>query len=268
MTKAQPRQTRCRACPLKNHKIFRQVSVAEIDFIETFKSGEFVTDAGATILAEGTNGPHLFTVLSGWAFRYKLLPDGRRQILSFVLPGDFLGLQSSMASEMHHSVEALTPMVLCVFPKNRLWSLYEKHPSLAFDLTWLASQSERSLDENLLSLGRRTASEKVSFVLLDVFERARQVGMTAGNKLRLPFTQQHLADALGLSLVHTNKTLKALTARRLFRWKNGDFEILDDVRLQAAASVDPPGSEPSSSDAAGSASARSGPRDMLLRPLI
>lgn len=239
MTKAQPHQTRCRTCPLKAHKIFRAFSNEEIDFIEYFKTGEFVADAGATILAEGTNGPHLFTVLSGWAFRYKLLPDGRRQILSFVLPGDFLGLQSSMTTEMHHSVEALTPMVLCVFPKNRLWSLYEKHPSLAFDLTWLASQSERSLDENLLSLGRRSASEKVSFVLLDVFERARQVGMTTGKKLRLPFTQQHLADALGLSLVHTNKTLKALALRRLFRWKNGDFEMLDEARMHLAASSEP-----------------------------
>ena len=239
MTKLHLHQTRCQACPLKNHKIFRDVSDAEISFIEHFKTGEFVTDAGATILAEGSNGAHLFTVLSGWAFRYKLLPDGRRQILSFVLPGEFLGLQSSMTAEMYHSVEALTPMVLCVFPKNRLWTLYEKHPRLAFDLTWLASRSERSLDENLLSLGRRSATEKVAFALLDVFERARQVGMTSGNRLKLPFTQQHLSDALGLSLVHTNKTLKALTARRLFRWKNGEFELLDEARMHDAASSEP-----------------------------
>ena len=144
-----------------------------------------------------------------------------------------------MTAEMQHSVEALTPMVLCVFPKNKLWKLYEHHPNLAFDLTWLASRSESLLDESLLSLGRRSASEKVAFVLLDVFQRARQVGLTSGNKLKLPFTQQHLSDALGLSLVHTNKTLKALTARRLLRWKNGMFELLDEARMHEAASSEP-----------------------------
>lgn len=239
MSRPIPRQTRCQSCPLKKLDIFRRVSEAETGFLEYFKSGEFVTDAGATILGEGTSGPHLFTVLKGWAFRYKMLPDGRRQILNFVLPGDFLGLQGSTLSEMQHSVEALTPMVLCVFPRDKLWDLYAKHPSLAYDLTWLASRSERSLDEILLSVGRRSAAERVAFVVLDLFQRCRQLHMTQGNSVMLPFTQQHLADALGMSLVHTNKTIKGLAARKLFRWKAGVLEVLDEDRLAAAAHVEP-----------------------------
>lgn len=207
------------------------VSTTEVEFIDHFKTGEFAADAGATILAEGTSGPHLFTVLSGWAFRYKMLSDGRRQILNFVLPGDFIGLQSSMLSEMQHSVEALTPMVLCVFPRDRLWDLYSHHPSLAFDLTWLASRSERLLDENLLSVGRRSAPERVAFVLLDILGRCRQLGLANVNKANFPFTQQHLADALGMSLVHTNKTLQKLMQRKLFKWKNGVFELMDEERM-------------------------------------
>lgn len=241
MSNQQPRKTRCQACPLKKLEVFRAVSPQEIAFIELFKTGEFVTDTGATILAEGTSGAHLFTVLSGWAFRYKMLPDGRRQILNFVLPGDFLGLQSSMLSEMQHSVKSLTQMVLCVFPRDKLWNLYANHPSLAFDLTWLASRTENLLDENLLSVGRRSASERVAFVMLDIFVRCRYLELNTGNKLKLPFTQQHLADALGLSLVHTNKTLKGLVARRLFRWKNGLFELLDEARLREVANADAPG---------------------------
>jgi CRP/FNR family transcriptional regulator, anaerobic regulatory protein len=233
-----PKQTKCQACPLKKLEVFRAVSPKEIAFIEEFKSGEFVTDAGATILAEGTSGPHLFTVLSGWAFRYKMLSDGRRQILNFVLPGDFIGLQSSMLNEMQHSVEALTKMVLCVFPRDKLWDLYSNHPSLAFDLTWLASRSERLLDENLLSVGRRSAAERVAFVILDIFRRCRQVGLVQGQKAEFPFTQQHLADALGLSLVHTNKTMQQLIARKLFRWKGGVLEILDEKRLEESANLE------------------------------
>lgn len=231
MSNAAPDQTRCIQCPLKRLKIFRAVTPEELAFIESLKSGEFVTEVGTTVLLEGINSPHLYTVLSGWAFRYKTLADGRRQILNFVLPGDFMGLQGSMFNEMQHSIESLTPMVLCVFPRDKLWSLYANHPSLAYDLTWLASRSERLLDENLLTIGRRSAIERVAFVLLDIFLRARQLKLTQGNKLKIPFTQQHLADALGLSLVHTNKTLNALTGRRLIRWKPGLLELVDESGL-------------------------------------
>ena len=164
MSNQPSKQTRCQVCPLKKWPVFRAVPPEELTFIEHFKSGEFVADAGATILAEGTTGAHLFTVLSGWGFRYKALEDGRRQILNFVLPGDFLGLQGTMLTEMQHSVEALTPMVLCVFPKDKLWNLYSNHPRLAFDLTWLASRSERLLDENLLvSAGGQLRNASRSF---------------------------------------------------------------------------------------------------------
>ncbi len=235
MSVAAPTQTRCQHCPLKRIEVFRAVSPAELAFIEHFKSGEFVTDVGATILLEGTNSPHLYTVLSGWAFRYKSLADGRRQILNFVLPGDFMGLQGSMFNEMQHSVESLTPMVLCVFSRDKLWSLYAEHPSLAYDLTWLASRSERLLDESLLSVGRRSAIERVAYVLLDLYLRARHLELTTTSRLKIPFTQQHLADALGLSLVHTNKTLNALTTRKLIRWKPGVLEILDQDTLAQLA---------------------------------
>lgn len=238
MTHQTTRQTRCQACPLKKLDVFRVVTPEELGFIESFKSGEFATEVGTTILLEGANSPHLYTVLSGWGFRYKALPDGRRQILSFVLPGDFLGLQGSMFNEMQHSVESLTPMVLCVFPRDKLWSLYSTHPSLAYDLTWLASRSERLLYENLLSVGRRSAAERVAAVMLDLFKRAQQLGMTQGKGVKFPFTQTHLADALGLSLVHTNKTLQTLIARKLVRWKNGVFEILDEDELANIANSD------------------------------
>ncbi|MDX2289184.1 MAG: Crp/Fnr family transcriptional regulator [Hyphomicrobiaceae bacterium] len=242
MPGAASRPTRCETCPLKSLEVFRAVTPQELAFIDSLKSGEFATETGTTVLLEGSSSPHLYTVLSGWAFRYKTLEDGRRQILNVVLPGDFLGLQSSMMNEMQHSVESLTPMVLCVFPRAKLWELYASHPSLAYDLTWLAARSERLLDENLLSVGRRSASERIAYMLLDIFLRARHIGLTKGASLALPLSQQHVADALGLSLVHTNRTLKSLLQRRLFRWKAGILEILDEPGLAIVANY--PGSLP------------------------
>jgi CRP-like cAMP-binding protein len=223
---------------LRKIPLFREFQSEELEFVEWFKSGELVSDEGATVLMEGHSSPHLYTVLSGWAFRFKTLPDGRRQILNFALPGDFLGLQTSMFNEMQHSVETLTKTVLCVFPRDKIWTLYEKFPSLAYDLTWIASRSERLLDEQLLAVGRRSALERVAFVLQHLFDRAHSIGLTDGNSVEFPFTQQHLADALGLSLVHTNKTLKILTDRKYINWKDGTFTFLDRAAMVALSSYE------------------------------
>lgn len=231
-----PRQMPCLKCPLRQLPIMRPFSEKEVEFVEWFKTGEFVADEGATVLMEGHSSPHLYTVLSGWLFRFKTLPDGRRQILNFALPGDFIGLQTSMFNEMQHSVEALTKVVLCVFPRDKIWALYEKFPGLAYDLTWIASRSERMLDENLLAIGRRSAAERIAFMLLGQFYKARSLGLVdEDNSVEFPFTQQHLADALGLSLVHTNKTLKSVLARRMATWKDGVFRLTDEDAFKTLA---------------------------------
>jgi CRP-like cAMP-binding protein len=231
--------TSCANCPLRELAAFRKFTPEELKFVSTLKSGEFRADPGTSILLEGQSSPHLYTVLSGWAFRYKTLPDGRRQILNFALPGDFLGLQTAVFKEMDHSVEALSPMVLCVFPRQKMWSLFEGHAGLAFDLTWIASREERMLDEQLLSVGRRSAMERMAYVLVYIANRASILKLgTPRHGVSLPFTQQHLADALGLSLVHTNKTIRRLTDRGLIAWKNGSFKLLDEEALRTIAGYD------------------------------
>ncbi len=102
----------CEKCPLRGKAVFRQFSETELEFVKEFKAGELSVEAGTTVLLEGTNSAHLYTVLSGWAFRYKMLPDGRRQILNFALPGDLVGVQGSMFDKMEHSVEALNDLTL------------------------------------------------------------------------------------------------------------------------------------------------------------
>jgi len=234
------RQMPCEQCPLRRMDVLRDFSPDELDFIRSFKSGELNIEAGSSILLQGTNSAYLYTVLVGWAFRYKSLPDGRRQILNFAMPSDFLGLQGTVADEMQHSVEALTDMTLCIFPREKLWSLYSR-PALAYDVTWLAAREEQILDESLLSIGRRTAIERMAYLFLHLFVRAEEVSLTRGNTIQFPFTQQHIADTLGMSLVHANKTLKKLTATRTMRWKGRVFEILDREALAKIANFEFPG---------------------------
>lgn len=226
------RQVSCQRCPLRQHKIFRPFTPEELAFVNEFKTGELTVEAGSMLFLEGTSSAHLYTVLSGSAFRYKLLADGRRQILNYCLPGDFIGLQGSVMQEMRHSVEALSDMVLCVFQREGLWRLFERHAGLSFDVTWLAARSEQMVDQQLLSVGRRSALERCAHLLLHLSRRAEALQLKgAPTTVCIPITQQHIADTLGMSLVHTNRTLGRLIRDRVIRWKEHEFEILNHKRL-------------------------------------
>ncbi|MDN2565398.1 Crp/Fnr family transcriptional regulator [Aquibium sp. A9E412] len=218
----------CEHCPLRRNETFRSFREAELDFMRRFKQGELKVNRGASILMEGAQNPHFYTVLSGWAFRYKTLEDGRRQIVNFAMPGDLVGLQGSLLGAMQHSVEALSPMTLCVFDRNELFTLYQAHPELAYDVTWIASREECMLDENLLTIGRRSALERIAYLLAFIGSRSIASGlMKRSNAVTIGMTQQHVADTLGLSLVHTNKTLRKLVRRDLLRWGDGGCQVFD-----------------------------------------
>ncbi len=221
------RQHPCEKCPLRPLEIFRSFEKTELEFISKFKKGELAVEKGSTVLVEGSHNDHLYTVLSGWGFRYKLMSDGRRQILNFLMPGDMIGLQGSLLGEMQHSVDALSPMLLCVFERENLLGLYRNHPGLAFDITWIASREERMLDENILSLGRRTAIERAAYLLAFIYSRAKSVGLISSKSTEVAISQQHIADTLGLSLVHTNKTIRKLIDRKLISWRDRGCEVED-----------------------------------------
>lgn len=230
-----PRKTECAKCPLRKLDRFRDFDARELDFVSKFKRGELTAEAGSTILVEGTNSPHLYTIRGGWGFRYKMLPDGRRQVLNYVMPGDFIGLQGSILEEMQHTVEALSNMELCVFERERFADLYQNTPSLAYDLTWIAAREEQILDEHLLSVGRRTALERSAYLIAYLYERASQLALFDDISVITPLTQQHIADSLGLSLVHTNKTLKKLSDRKLIRWVDNGCQVMDVDALKNIA---------------------------------
>lgn len=230
----------CEQCPLRAMPHFREFEPQELSFVSSFKTGELLAEAGTTLLHEGAHSAHLYTLLSGWAFRYKTLEDGRRQILNYMLPGDLIGLQGSIIGEMQHSVEALSPLVLCMFQRDRMHELFRNHPGLSFDITWLAAQEERMLDDHLLSLGRRTAIERAAYLISFLYHRATSVGLAASHSLFLPITQMHVADTLGLSIVHTNKTLRKLADRSLIRWLDRSCEVLDVPGLMELAGWDGP----------------------------
>lgn len=230
---------KCKNCPLRKKKIFDKMTDAEVRFMQSFKAGELEVEAGTTLMMEGSNSPQLFTVLQGMGLRYKTLEDGDRQVINFILPGDFLGLQAGVMQEMQHTVEASTDMLLCVFDRKSLWHLFEHFPERAFDLTWLAAVEEHLLGESLAILGQMSGIERVARAFVRLNDRCDALDLKQGAFIPLPFKQQDLADALGLSLVHTNKTLKKLRDQSVASWSNGRLEVVNYDRLCEIAQLDP-----------------------------
>jgi CRP-like cAMP-binding protein len=223
----------CQACPLRAMPLFIAHSESEVALIESLKREQVVKQADKTIIHEGQPNASLYTLLSGWAFRFKTLSDGRRQILNFLLPGDFIGVQQKMGEGSPHGVQALTDSVLCVFQGNALWDLHRSAPTLGFAVTWLTAHEESLVDDNLLSVGRRNAEERIASLLVTLYKRAAALapGTDREHGVVFPLTQQHIADGLGLSLVHTNKTLRKLERRGLHRIEEGRLYLLDPGAL-------------------------------------
>ena len=227
---------KCAQCPLRSLQTFSRNATEEIRFIQTFKQGEMRMEAGTVILREGERSGVLLTLLEGWAFRYRSLSNGQRQILSFCLPGDFIGLQEELEGENAQGVDALTDVRFCYFPTDRLHDLHRKFPSLGFDMMRIATHDELIVDENLLSVGRRSAEQRIAMMLVQLYKRAESVGLKAADgSVPFPVTQQHLSDALGLSLAHTSKTLKRLATRGFHRLEDKRLWLLNSKSLRQFA---------------------------------
>lgn len=230
-----PCPPRCRDCRLRRTEAFTPLKPELVDFIESFRAETASVPAGISVVHEGQTNARLFTLYAGWAFRYKTLSDGRRQILNFLLPGDLVGLQQEFDCVSLHGVEALTDCSLCVFPTDSLWAVFREHPRLGYDITWLAAHEESHVDDNLLSTGRRNATERVAMLLVHLYRRMERLGLVEDGSVAFPLNQQHIADALGLSLVHTNKTLRRLSALGLHELKNGRLRLLNPRALACIA---------------------------------
>ncbi len=196
-------------------------------------------DAGQWIVREGEDIELTHVVMSGWATRYKTFADGRRQILEFLLPGDIIGLYTVMLRRADFGIETLTPVTLSAYPAASLLALASRNPRLVFALGWLAGQGERRLDEHVTRVGRRGAAERMAHLFVELYVRLRRIGFERGECRRFPLTQVVLADALGMSHVHANRTFRSLARDELVDFENGCIVLKDIMRLAVRCRFDP-----------------------------
>jgi CRP-like cAMP-binding protein len=189
--------------------------------------GERILPPKRNIYREEREADEVFTLYDGWAFTYKLLPDGRRQILDFLLPGSFIGLHMLWFKAMPHSVQTLTAVTLCVFDKEKFRDLLKREPEYEWELLKYSTACQALSDERLSDLGRRTAKERIARLVLDIHDQLALRGMVDRGSFPFHVRQEHIADALGLTKVHVSRTLQALRQDGLLELSRQMARIVD-----------------------------------------
>jgi len=235
-----PMFVHCERCPLRRRPLFRPFAEAELAFIAEMKTDHIVVAPRSDIVRQDDVGGSVYTLFEGWAIRYHRLPKGARQILDIVLPGDIIGLASALLGTIKHSVQAITPVTLCVLSGRDWRDLFERHPAVALNQLQTRVEEEQRGDVRLSLLGRSNAEQRIAYLMLDTFDRLRQRGMVnGGSTCPFPLLRRDIADAAGLSRVHVARTLDRLRERRLAEIQDGVLVLYDRARLAELADYVP-----------------------------
>lgn len=191
------------------------------------------------LVLEGDVFGKLGFVKDGFAVRYKLLRNGKRQILSFLLPGDVVGLPGSFLDRAVHSVVAVTDMTLQMCALDALVALCCRRPKFGLALSWLAAQDAALYAERVIDIGRRRPMERLAHFLLETHARLAMVRRAGASAFELPVTQEMISDALRLSVPHLNRTLAQLRAERLIAVSERRIEIIDRPAMERLAQFQP-----------------------------
>lgn len=190
------------------------------------------------LLSQGENTGPLHVLIEGWAIRYKTLEDGRRQILSVLIPGDMFDINGHLAKSMDHSIATLTPSRLALLDDDFLDIARRRHPDLE-KLLWCDMHVSSAIQrERSTSLGQRTARERMAHILCELFMRQRSVRLAEAGSCAFHLTQTELAEALGMTPVYVNRTLQDLRRDGLIQLEQKCLTILDLTRLEATALFD------------------------------
>jgi CRP-like cAMP-binding protein len=189
----------------------------EVAALLHMKMGSRTFRRGQEIVSEGRRCYTIFLITEGIAIRYRIVRDGQRQILNFLLPGDFAGLTSCFFESALYSIKALTPTVISAIPFATVIELLDTNPGLAARLFRLFASEAAIRAEHLIGIGTLPGLERVAHFLLELLTRLRAKGLADERSYRLPLTREIIGDALGMSVRNVNRVLQQLRAAGLVR---------------------------------------------------
>lgn len=221
---------------------FAHLTAEEIMLLRSVAASPEPVPAGTEIIHEGQLLDRPSALMAGWACRYRALPDGRRQIFDFILPGELYGMCHRPKAMALTTGITLTPAIIAdaAAVRDAIVNKPEQFRNLEAALFSTASLDEAYLLNQVVRIGRQTAYERVSHLILELHARLQTVGLADDWSYTLPLTQEILADALGLSVVHLNRTLQQLRREGLIEFRSGKMTILQPGSLEQVANFRPP----------------------------
>ncbi|NGP18461.1 Crp/Fnr family transcriptional regulator [Devosia aurantiaca] len=218
---------------------YEALSREEEQVLESAVSAIRDIDINQDMVVEGESPDHSTLLLSGYAARYNMTADGRRQITAVHISGDFVDLHSFLMRPMDHSIVALTPCRIAVVPHTALTRITETQPHLT-RILWLSTVIDGGIHRKwAVALGSLQGHQQLAHLICELYLRLKQVDLTDGWTFQLPLTQTLLSEALALSTVHTNRVVQVLRKENVIRWERDQITILDWDRLVEIAEFDP-----------------------------
>lgn len=190
------------------------------------------------LIREGDRPGPVFVMLDGWAYRYKIMPNGTRQVLAYLMPGDCCDLHIGLLAQMDHSIQTVTAAVVAMVGRAEMDAIMDEHRSIARAMYIAQLVDEGIMRAWIASMGRRASIERVAHLMCELYLRARNIGIANGETFALPLSQLLLADSLGMTPVHLNRVLKELRLTGAMTLARGSLLIVDPGKLVQIAGFD------------------------------
>ncbi|MCU7834195.1 MAG: Crp/Fnr family transcriptional regulator [gamma proteobacterium symbiont of Taylorina sp.] len=227
--------TACNQCPIRKLALFQGIPPERLEWTQKYRDQQFVVPAKTLLYHEESVTDYVYTLFDGWMAMHQTSREGKRQILRFALPGDFIGFQTDQKGMVSHSVSALTESIVCGFPRSRLQEMLEENPTLALRLASMGSKDMNLCQQHQAFRSRKDAYESIAFLLLELFHRTREHLNRnydpETNSVVFPPTQEDIGDAVGLTNVHVNRILRQFRNLGLIECHHKRLYILDEEKL-------------------------------------
>ncbi|MHB0776449.1 Crp/Fnr family transcriptional regulator [Halomonas sp. WWR20] len=205
---------------------FQKHTAEEIEILEDAVTGAVDVEKGVDILSERERPDDVQLLLKGWACRYSVTRQGKAQIMAYLLPGDLCDVHVTLLNRMmDHSIRTLTRAKVASMPRKKIEHIIDNHPRLARSLFWSALVDESILRMWLLNLGARPADKRLAHLFCELLVRSRAAGLTEDHSFYLPLTQAELGEAMGITIVHTNRVIQKLRSEGLVTIKQKHLTI-------------------------------------------
>lgn len=228
-------QSSCLSCPVRSYAWFESGTEEQTRQREQHRSAQLILEAGEHLFTEGEQHPVSYTLKEGWAICYKQLSSGERQVVYIALPGDFIGFLTDPDETMDYSVMAVTTCLFCAFSTSNMQHLLQSDWTLMRSLMRIQNMQLKACKKQLTVVGQAQAKSRVAAYLLDLIERLESRGFDISQQLDLPLSREHIADSIGITVVHLSRVTVELFEDAVVECRHGKLRVLNREALQVLA---------------------------------